>query len=124
LYTNASGLTSSRLSDYSLVKEQYHKSLRQNDLPQLFMPTKSLLNFSGEADVIVCLAVVNPCRQFLFRLGENHHKRITSLTRLPLIGTHSRFDELQTSFLQSISMLSGVAYRNQAAMVVKKIRRS
>jgi hypothetical protein len=56
-----------------------HKPLRQNNLPPRFMPTKSLLNFSGEADVIVCLAVVNRCCENLFfrlNTGENRHKHV------------------------------------------------
>ena len=63
------------------VQKSNHKSLRQNNLPQLSAPNESLLNFSGEADVIVCLAVVNRCR-------ENLASRDANARRQCLFGGH------------------------------------
>jgi hypothetical protein len=71
LYTNASGHTSSRLSDYSLVKEQINQIQSQTiaiqKLIASFVPIKVVEPSVGEANVIVCLAVVNACCEILYK---------------------------------------------------------
>jgi hypothetical protein len=57
------------------IRQLNHKSLRQNNLPQLSAPNESFMNFSGEADVIVCLAVVNRCRENLATRDSNARRQ-------------------------------------------------
>jgi hypothetical protein len=66
LYKKASKLTPSRLSDYSLVKEQFSQTPVITKVTTFVWPSVEVLGSTGEADVIVCLAVVNPVSRISF----------------------------------------------------------